>query len=265
RPRAPPRPGRGSRRRRRGSARDTVSPMPPRPSTLFLLGALTLLLELALIRYLAGTIWNLGYFPNLVLLAVFVGLGLGFVFHARVSEERSGAIFAAGAWALLLLVAFVHFMHPVVPGFGQGLGVVGGEVFYTSTRAFSNTTSLWAFAAWFAGTVTVFALVGQRTAKVFRAFTPLFAYSLDVGGSCAGIVAFMAVSALRRPAWTWFLAAAVLFAATAPGRAGAAAAALPVIACALLAWRGDQRLLADPGYQGEHVVRWSPYQKVEYA
>ena len=61
-------------------------------------------------------------------------------------------------------------------------------------------------AVWFLGTVLVFALVGQRTAKVFRRFPPLAAYSLDVGGSCAGIVAFMAVSALQLPAWSWFLA-----------------------------------------------------------
>jgi len=232
---------------------------------LFLLGMLTLLLELALIRFLAGTIWNLGYFPNLVLLAVFVGLGLGFVFHARVSEERSGPLFVAGGWSLLALIAFVHFLHPVVPGFEEGIGLVGGEVFYTSTPAAADHSSLWAFAAWFAGTVIVFALVGQRTAKVFRRFAPLRAYSLDVAGSCAGIVAFMCVSALALPAWTWFLAAAVLFAATAPTRGTALAAAAPVAVCALLAWRGDQHLLADPRYEGEHVVRWSPYQKVEYA
>src|SRR4029077_10219243 len=78
----------------------------PRRSTLFLLGGLTLLLELALIRFLAGTIWNLGYFPNLVLLAVFVGMVRGLVFHRRVPEERSGVVFEAGAWCLLTLVGF---------------------------------------------------------------------------------------------------------------------------------------------------------------
>jgi hypothetical protein len=226
---------------------------------------LTLLLELALIRFLAGTVWNLGYFPNLVLLAVFVGLGIGFVFHARVSEERSAPLFVAGGWSLLALIAFVHFLHPVVPGFEQLVGFVGGEVFYTSSAATADHSSLWAFAAWFAGTVIVFALVGQRTAKVFRRFAPLRAYSLDVAGSCAGILAFMIVSALQLPAWTWFLAAALLFAATAPTRVTALAAAAPVVVCALLAWHGDQHLLADPRYEGERVVRWSPYQKVEYA
>ena len=224
-----------------------------------------MLLELALIRFLAGTIWNLGYFPNLVLLAVFVGLGLGFVFHARVSEERSGPLFVAAGWSLLGLVAFVHFLHPVVPGFGEGVGVVGGEVFYTNAPAVADATSLWAFVAWFLGTMVVFALLGQRTAKVFRTFPPLRAYSLDVGGSCAGVLAFMLVSALQLPAWTWFLAAAALFAATAPAGRGALAAAAPVVLCAVLAWRGDQHLLADPRYAGDYVVRWSPYQKVEFA
>ncbi len=237
-----------------------------RPATLFLLGALTLLLELALIRFLAGAIWNLGYFPNLVLLAVFVGMGLGFVFHQRVSEARSPVLFAAGAWALLALVLFAQFAHPVVPGFGRWGGLVGGEVYYTSSPETADRGSLWAFAAWFAGVVTVFALVAQRTAKVFRRFAPLRAYSLDVGGSCAGILAFMAVSFLQLPAWSWFLAAAVLFAATAPPSwRWRLAAAAPVLACVGIAWWADQRLVADPGYRGERLARWSPYQKVELA
>src|SRR5688572_15193042 len=64
----------------------------PEPTTglartqLFALGMGTLFLELALIRYLAGNIWNLGYFPNLVLVAVFVGMGLGFVGHGSLDE-----------------------------------------------------------------------------------------------------------------------------------------------------------------------------------
>jgi Spermine/spermidine synthase domain len=187
------------------------------------------------------------------------------VFHRHVSEERSAPLFVAGGWSLLALVAFVHFLHPGVPGFQADIGLVGGEVFYTSSTVTADRSSLWAFAAWFAGTVIVFALVGQRTAKLFRQFPPLRAYSLDVAGSCAGILAFMLVSGLQLPAWMWFLAAAALFAATAPTRRTALAAAVPVLACALLAGRGDQRLLANPSYTGEHVVRWSPYQKVEFA
>src|SRR5690349_1694357 len=51
------------------------------------MGFLTLFLELALIRYLPGNIWNLGYFPNLILIAVFIGMGLGFMFHHLVEAR----------------------------------------------------------------------------------------------------------------------------------------------------------------------------------
>ncbi len=52
--------------------------VPPRPAVrLFFAAFLMLFLELVLIRYLAGNVWNMGYFPNLVLMGVFIGMGLG--------------------------------------------------------------------------------------------------------------------------------------------------------------------------------------------
>ena len=74
---------------------------------LFLLGFLTLFLELVLIRYLAGNIWNLGYFPNLVLLAVFLGMGFGFLLHHLVPRESSPRLYHGAALTLLLLILFV--------------------------------------------------------------------------------------------------------------------------------------------------------------
>lgn len=41
---------------------------------LYLLGFLTLFLELVLIRYLAENIWNVGLFQDLVLVAAFAGV-----------------------------------------------------------------------------------------------------------------------------------------------------------------------------------------------
>src|SRR5689334_16295444 len=95
---------------------------------LFVLGFLTLFLELVLIRYLAGNIWNLGYFPNLVLMAVFVGMGIGFTFHHRLEEAASRQVFLASTLLVLVLAAFVTFAHPSVPGFGGGEANLGGEL-----------------------------------------------------------------------------------------------------------------------------------------
>src|SRR3990172_7430009 len=88
---------------------------------LCLLGFLTLFLELVLIRYLAGNIWNLGYFPNLVLLAVFFGMGIGFVLYT----------------------------HPVVPGLDTWNGEIAGELFFTATNTRADGGSLWVFLACF--------------------------------------------------------------------------------------------------------------------
>src|SRR6185503_9411660 len=74
---------------------------------LFLLGFLTLFLELFFIRYLAGSVWNLGYFPNLVLLSAFIGMGIGFVFHHKLNAKQSGAVFQAAFALAVGLIVFV--------------------------------------------------------------------------------------------------------------------------------------------------------------
>src|SRR3954470_17015324 len=103
--------------------------VPARPAVrLFFAAFLMLFLELVLIRYLAGNIWNLGYFPNLVLLSVFIGMGIGFAFHHRVSEHRSPMAFASVPWILFGLVFFAMALRPVIPGFGAS-DDLGGELF----------------------------------------------------------------------------------------------------------------------------------------
>jgi hypothetical protein len=236
----------------------------PASARLFLLGFLTLFLELALIRYLAAGIWNLGYFPNLVLIAVFVGMGVGFLFHRRVAEADSVGLLRAGACGVLLLVAFVHFFRPALPGFGRWAGTVGGEAFYTSSTGDARG-GVAALLAWFLAVVVLFALVSQRTAKLFRLFPPLTAYTLDIAGSCCGILSFMAISFLELPAWAWYLALLPLFLVQESRWAPRALLSVPLLAASLLAARGDARLLADRSFDGSRSVRWSPYQKVEYA
>jgi len=115
---------------------------------LFSLGFLTLFLELALIRYLAGTIWNLGFFPNLVLLGVFLGMGTGFVAHQYLSRRGAERAFAAVPLAMLGLVVLVQRLHPSVPGFDEKLGEIGGEVFFTATAAPHGTINYLLFPLW---------------------------------------------------------------------------------------------------------------------
>lgn len=233
---------------------------------LFFLGASTLFLELVFIRYLAGNIWNLGYFPNMVLLAVFIGMGLGFLANRRLSESQSTRLLAS-AWAVILgLVAMVFVLQPSVPGFGfSGWSVGSQELFFTAVPTTGHKLNIVPFVAVFLAVIATAAMISQRTGKMFQHFSPLRAYTLDIGGSIAGILGFMAMSFLQMPAWVWFLVAGLLFLPTLSAsprtRAGVAVA---VLVTSAIAWLEDQRPTRGREHAGMPLqVTWSPYQKVE--
>ncbi|MFH0901359.1 MAG: hypothetical protein V2A73_12090 [Pseudomonadota bacterium] len=232
---------------------------------LFSLGYLTLFLELALIRHLAGNIWNFGYFPNLVLLSVFIGMGIGFTFHHVVADRLSNIVFHVAIWLLFLLVAYVYFEHPSVPGFTTWAGNMSGEVYFTAVPKQAVAKSFLPFFVCMVLIVLVFALVAQRTAKLFREFAPLRAYTLDIAGSCAGIASFMVVSWLQIPAWAWYLWALAITIVAAEGAWKVRwLPVVPALLTAFLAHQQDARLLANPKLDGQLDVAWSPYQKVEF-
>src|SRR5712691_8773030 len=241
--------------------------VPPRPAVrLFFAAFLMLFLELVLIRYLAGSVWNMGYFPNLVLMGVFIGMGLGFVGHQSVSESTSPFLLQLAAFLLSTLVMFLYFTHPVVPGFSQWMGSIGGEVYFTASPGASSTWDYVIFLCLFLSVILIFSLIAQRTAKFFRVFPPLRAYTLDVAGSCAGILAFMLCSWWQLPAWSWFVVLIPLFLVVLQG--AILQRQMPVIVVlgvtVVLVWQQDTKLLSQPDYASPISIRWSPYQKVEY-
>jgi spermidine synthase len=246
------------------------SPRPRLPgfsdgARLFLLGFASLFLELLLIRFLAGSIWNLGYFPNLVLTAVFIGMGIGFTFHRHVPERLSPFLFDGSALVLLALVVYVTWFHPGVPGFTQWQADISGEVYFTDTPRETPARAYLPFVACMVGVIVTFGLVTQRTAKLFVLFRPLTAYTLDIAGSCSGIIVFMVMSWLWTPAFVWFIVFGLLCAA--PISNGWRVRWVPLVACLVMAGiarRQDSVPLADPSYQGKLEVAWSPYQRVEY-
>lgn len=236
---------------------------------LFLLGFVTLFTELLLIRYLGGNIWNLGYFPNLVLIAVFIGMGLGFVFHHHIPEAKSDTWFGAGILLLGLLILVVTFAHPSLPGFEGAEGNIDGDFYFTAlmTKKQSTAWSLFMFFVWFGLIVAAFFSISQRTAKVFRLFKPLTAYTLDIAGSCAGIVAFMVISWWSIPAYVWFLFLIPMIWWAAPRISpvtykGALAGVLLV--CSGLAYYQDNKLLYNSSFSETLKTFWSPYQKIEF-
>ncbi len=157
---------------------------------------LMLFAELALIRWTAANNVYVTNATNFVLLASFLGIGIGFL-NARSSRD----FVRWSPLALVLLVAFV-LAFPVI------LATLSGPHPYQGlfgTQALPRPVSLTVI---FVLSAAVMAGFGQAVARLFVAFEPLTAYRLDVFGSIAGTAAFTLLSFLELPPVAWGVIAA---------------------------------------------------------
>ena len=157
---------------------------------------LMLFAELALIRWTAANNVYVTNATNFVLLASFLGIGIGFL------NAKSSRDFVRWApLALVLLVAFV-LAFPVILATLSGADPYQGLF---GTKALPRPVSL---AVVFVLSTAVMAGFGQAVARLFVAFEPLRAYRLDVFGSIAGIAVFTLLSFLELPPVAWGVIAA---------------------------------------------------------
>lgn len=200
---------------------------------------LMLFVELALIRWTAANNLYLTHLTNFVLLASFLGIGLGFLL-ARSDRD----LFPLAAGGLGLLVGFV-LAFPVQTVDGPDGWVLGGALGMPALPRWLSLSVI------FLLTVAVLAGLGQEVGRTFGRFPPLEAYRLDVLGSLAGIVVFAGLSFLRLPPLAWALLAAAAFVLLLGRRLRAPSSVGLALVVLLL---GAQSLLG--GYL------WSPYYKI---
>jgi hypothetical protein len=147
--------------------------------------------ELALIRWVGANNVFVNNATNFVLLASFLGIGIGFL-NAR--SERDFVRWTP--LALLVLVGFV-LAFPVMVATLSGPNPYHGR---GSMHALPQPLSLTIV---FLLVVPVMAGLGQAVARTFVRFPPLNAYRLDILGSIAGIVAFSVLSFLNQSPAVW--------------------------------------------------------------
>lgn len=189
-----------------------------------------LVLELALIRWVGTQVRVAAYFSNLVLIAAFLGMGLGVAVGIRRPGWFRFALPMLAALTAVLALAepldFVHFGFP-----DPAISLWGGERHATPLLTFVVATAsvlacFWAIAATF-----LFAAV--PVGVLFARMASLDAYRWDIAGSLAGIAAMTVLSFVGAPPAIWFaLGTAALFALR--PAIGAGVAALVVIAAAVL-------------------------------
>ncbi|HZO50926.1 MAG TPA: hypothetical protein VFB26_12345, partial [Gaiellaceae bacterium] len=204
---------------------------------LFALSFLMLFVELSLIRWTAANDVHLAYLTNFVLLASFLGIGLGFL---RARKEPD--LFRWTPVALALTVGFV-LLFPVSVTLETG----------AMTGAFGWTAApRWVeLGVTFVLTVAVMAAIGHGVARQFVGFRALDAYRLDILGSIAGTVVFSLLSFLQLPPIAWGAVVAALLLALVGRRWQNLALAAVVALLAVESARSD-----------EH---WSPYYKITAA
>ncbi|MBL6991998.1 MAG: hypothetical protein ISR65_19600 [Bacteriovoracaceae bacterium] len=235
--------------------------------SLFFLAFLTLFLELTLIRYLTANVWNLGYFPNFILIAAFIGMGIGFLSHSLWDDSASLSRLMRSTYYLLILIVFLNFADPIMPGFNNWVGEIGDEVFFTNAPKGSQILSIIGLVFWFMIIIFIFSMISQRTAKIFIKFAPLRAYSLDILGSCFGILLFIGLSWFAISAYIWFLILIPLYALSCgpPYISKKNTVFFVILSIIVVSVKvQDTRLLINHSYKGDIDVSWSPYQKVEY-
>jgi hypothetical protein len=186
------------------SAPPSITTTTPEPVSRWRLTALSFLMffvELALIRWTAANNVHLAYITNFVLLASFLGVGVGFL-RARAPQD----LFPWAPVGLAALVAF-ELVFPVK------------VVTLSASYPFEGAFGLPALSQWislpliFGVVVLILAGIGQAMARTFAQFQPLEAYRLDILGSLAGIVLFSVFSFLDLPPVAWGAVAAIGFVA----------------------------------------------------
>ena len=158
---------------------------------------LILFFELAWIRYTSAYVRVFGFYQNFVLIATFLGMGVGLLATGSARKLKWLAVPAP----LLLLGAvdlFTRVRIAVPEGGSEFIWGIFGNV-----GPAHSVPLLVVVATLFALVTLFFVPLGALAGEQFRALPPLRAYAADIAGSIAGIAVFGALSALREPPLVW--------------------------------------------------------------
>jgi spermidine synthase/uncharacterized membrane protein len=225
---------------------------------LFVVSAIALFVELALIRYVGSEVRIFSYFKNLILIACFLGFGLGF--YKAGARPRLGM-------SVGILIAVVCAMWAGTRVGAHGLTApsmafsnfedsltMGEEAFWHEIPASIYVAGIaWTVALFIAAIGAMFGYAQRigRDIELYGHAHQIRAYSWNVAGSLVGILAFALCSRLSLSPIFWFVPAIAL--------------------TALFLETRRQRDLAFVGAAVSAVLLtmlsgpiWSPYQKLEY-
>src|SRR6266446_9315265 len=206
---------------------------------IFLISFAMLFFELLCIRWIPSYVRFLSYFTNFILLASFLGIGLGML-----AARHKRFWFPPFPLMVLLLV--------IIVGLNKfDLRINSTDVlYYGAGEAQSAKAENFIVLPIIFGMVTLcFIPLSRMFGQLFTQVKPLTAYTFDIIGSLAGIACFYTISYLALPPILWFLvlAASILLLSS---RKAVAAAGAVLLASMVVVW------------QLQLGTYWSPYYKI---
>src|SRR3954470_15830531 len=206
---------------------------------IFLLSFTLLFFELLCIRWIPAYVRYLSYFTNFILLASFLGMGLGML-----AARRPAFRFPSFPVMLLALTAVVALNR-------FELNIASTDVLYcgSGTTGVARAESFILLPLIFTFVAAAFIPLARSLGDLFRKTEPLTAYTFDILGSLAGTAAFFLIGLFSLPPAVWFGALALLVLSLGQGR-GWIMTLLLVVASAAIALFLQRN------------TYWSPYYKI---
>src|SRR3954469_19750371 len=206
---------------------------------IFLVSFTLLFFELLCIRWIPAYVRHLSYFTNFILLASFLGMGLG-ILAARRTNFRLPP-FPLLVLALVVVVALNRFE----------LNISSTDVLYfgSGTSGVHRAESFILLPLIFVFVAAAFIPLARSLGLLFTKTEPLTAYTFDILGSLAGTAAFFLIGFFSLPPVIWFGALGLLVLSLG-GRRSFLHTALPMVAAAAVALVLQRN------------THWSPYYKI---
>jgi len=221
------------------------APLSGNPLRLLLTSATILFVELLLIRWIPANVKYIGFFSNFLLMASFLGIGVGILLGRRTPK------LALSPFPPLLLAV-------VLLAYGAQLNIQArdsGEIFFGLSDSNGADVNFIVLPLIVVLVTFLMASLALPLGPLLRSMPPLRAYAIDIAGSMLGIAAFSILSYLGTGPVVWFMLTGVLLLLLALGAGptpwsaiGGAAMIVVIVASAVIgAASGDV---------------WSPYYRI---
>jgi hypothetical protein len=211
---------------------------------LFLTATSLLFVELLLIRWIPANVIYVGFFRNFLLMASFLGIGLG-ILWGRDPRRIPISPFGPLLLAVVLLVTQVQVAIHLD---------TSDEIFALGSSHGADTNFI-ILAILVIVTTVIMAGLAVPLGPLLNSMPPLRAYSLDILGSMTGIALFTVLSAAWTPPVVWFIVLAVI--ASALGVANGLTRISTITAGSLAG------VVLVVGLSTSPNQTWSPYYKID--